>query len=227
MIPQGLPSTSRQSDSDNGGTLLLECLTQHIRCWRCWKVFHTILEPYDFESNHLFRCERCQTLRALHDNDFLDGCFRYIRKLTETGVPNLSDNKTTSKQFTKELEERWSEACSCGGRFRANVKPNLLCPHCNTKTPRWIPWPIDPQVTPPLPVLKYVIPTDYLDYEPTLPPLHERPPRKKPPETNETVLCWVRPIGGTLLILFLFLTLPIVWFSKLLGLLTKGTNRRK
>ena len=216
---------SSQANSDSAGTLVLECLTQHIRCWKCWRVFQVFLKPYDFDPDSLFRCDTCHTLRALREEDYTSVFIRYFRRHTSKKTQDLLDMEVLKKSFRKEFEEKWAEICSCGGRFRDGVKPVLRCPSCNAKTPRWIPWPIDPQVTPPLPVLKYLIPTEYLAYESSLPPEHELPPRKKSPEKNDVLLQWIRPVGGALIILFLYLTLPIVWLSKLLGLLTKEPKK--
>ena len=212
-------SKSRQS----GAELVLEYLTQHVRCWKCWKVFHVFLEPYDFERDSLFRCEKCGTLRAISEGDFTSSFVRYVKKYALTTDATFFD-EAVKKQFRKEFEERWVETCPCGGYFRCDVKPALRCPYCGANSPRWIPWPIDPQLTPPLQLLKYSIPPEYLEFEPSLPTEKELSLRK-PAYKQVTVLRWVRPLGGALIILFLYLTLPVVWLSKLFGLLTKESRK--
>lgn len=207
----------------SGTNLILEYLTQHVRCWKCWKVFHVFLEPYDFERDTLFRCERCGELRALSEQDFTSSFVRYVKRFALKTDAKFFD-EAVKKQFRKEFEERWAETCPCGGYFRCDVKPALKCPYCSAKSPRWIPWPIDPQPTPPLQLLKYSIPPAYLDFDPSLPAEKELTLRK-PAYKQETVLRWIRPLGGAMIILFLYLTLPIVWLSKLFGLLTKEPRK--
>ncbi len=213
-------SEPRQS----GAELVLECLTQHVRCWRCWKVFHVFFEPYDFNPDSLLRCEKCTALRALNEGDFTSSFIRYVKRYALKTNAKFFD-EALKKQFRKEFEERWAETCPCGGYFRCDIKPALQCPHCSAKSPRWIPWPIDPQLTPPLRVLKYSIPAAYLEYDPSLPAEEELSLRKSVHKRTEMVPPWIRHLGGALIVFFLYLTLPVVWLSKLFGLLTKEPRK--
>jgi len=208
----------------SGSELTLECLTQHIRCWKCWKIFHIFLEPYDFERDALFRCEQCSALRALSEEDFTSSFVGYVKKYALKTNTKFFD-EAVKKQFRREFEERWAATCSCGGYFRCDIKPALLCPYCSAKSPRWVPWPIDPQTTAPLQSLSYSIPPEYLEFDPTLPAENQLSFLKKPTHKHEKILRWIRPLGGALIILFLYLTLPVVWLSKLFGLLTKESRK--
>lgn len=205
-------------------TLVLECLIQRLRCWRCWKAFQFILAPSEFDSEYLLRCEKCQALHVLSADDFRSGYFRFLRRQLSTSKASIRPAEEVAHEFRRDFEENWADRCACGGYFKFQEKPAPSCPYCGARSPRWVPWPIDEQPSPPLPLLNYSTPTEYAAYEPIPPFPYELPPLRKSSE-NGKLPPWLRHVGGVLIIAFLYLTLPIVWLSKFIGLFTKDNKR--
>jgi len=75
--------------------------------------------------------------------------------------------KKEDKEFSVIFENQWTEACSCGGRFR--LAPPIRCPHCRAPECRLLRDRGEIVESPAIPVLKFTIPPEYAN-APARPP---------------------------------------------------------
>jgi len=141
-----------------------------ILCWRCW-CRYTAYAPGEFADFMVFYCDGCGACRVASDGEI----GRAKRKFLDVHYPSIRGwgGKKENEQFFRVFEERWSEQCSCNGRFRSRAWP--ICPRCHAKPIRWLSWGSNDVVTtPPIPTLKFSIPPDYAN-APGRPSLHPDP----------------------------------------------------
>lgn len=143
-----------------------------VLCWRCWKSYF-IYSPGEFADAQILYCDQCSTSRICEDADV----YWANKKFLDRRFPSVRGwgSKREHSAFMTVFEREWSEPCECGGRFRLNPWPK--CPHCHAK-----PWPLLSRTTrdvvpaPPIPVLKFAIPPEYLN-APGRPPLNPGEPK--------------------------------------------------
>lgn len=138
-----------------------------ILCWRCWHRYHAY-SPYEFADIVVLHCDKCGAARVTDTYGHLGEAEKKFLNLHYPASRGWADPKQ-EKEFLKLFEEKWTEGCSCGGRFRLGSWPS--CPRCHAKPLRWLSVTSRNVVqSPPLKSLKVTIPPEYANAPP-------RPPR--------------------------------------------------
>ncbi len=137
-----------------------------VRCWRCWKRYE-FFAPYEFVDVSLYKCDRCPTIRATQNYGEGEGLAK--TKFLDFHYPTLrgwGGNKE-NQAFLDIFENKWTEPCECGGRFRSRTP--IRCPHCRAPECRLLRGRGEIVKSPPIPVLKFTIPPEYAN-APARPP---------------------------------------------------------
>lgn len=209
---------------------------QHIRCWRCWRLFQVPTGSGDQETAFLYHCNRCGSERGVDGDDYQKCFWRYIKKLRADGKPIIQIRQNLYRQFDRGFQKHWFPKCSCGGGFKARfLRPVPRCSHCGIRNLGWLPWPIDEDPAfLKVPALIYRIPPTYQRFDTSVPswllnkPQELRTEQERKKEGN---FLWMLRLLALLLVGFIACIYSLVYgfyvgISRVFGFLT-GTHKQK
>ena len=152
-------------NSENN-TLIFRAYRVPVFCWRCWKWF-SFFSPNEFEDLVIYRCDRCAETRASQIYGEGEGYAR--KKYLDLHYPTLVGwgGKREERAFLSVFEDKWTEACQCGGHFRLRVP--VRCPRCHAPEIRLLRGRLQLIDSPAIPALKFHIPDEYANAPSRLP----------------------------------------------------------
>ena len=170
-------------------TLIFRAYRVPVFCWRCWKR-SSFFTPNEFEDLVIYRCERCAEPRATQIYGEGEGYAK--RKYLDFHHPTLVGwgKKQEDRAFLSVFENEWTERCQCGGHFR--LQAPVRCPRCHAPEIRLLRGRLQLMDSPPLPVLKFHLPDEYIS-APSRPPkdsgelniVHRQGPPPSHPESSD------------------------------------------